>query len=441
MMWRPHLLGAITQSDVDGTLCSPGPLAIVTNATYAPSFPISSPLSTLTKGPPIGIAVGIALGGLTIVSALWLLNWRQARRVQKSHFGPETRENDLLQPMRQSLRPPGDSDFSLPQLRKVQLTHQRGGIRERRLYQILIWLVLELAYFSVVIMACIRPIVLPKLPPQHRAEAKGFMIILTIAWQTLSLYPIRDIVTNVFASEWYHSYERTQELVPGTTDRVSVRTAGPIEEARHFFTSTASWAFRLAFPASLTMLLLGAIAPGVLTVDTVFVHARVSMEVGSISAARTYSTGLLFQDRALLATQTEQFQRDQFNIMLGDHSTIVGFPAAQEMMRGRRNLTYPSDVVKFDYACRWAAPTLIGMDVGRGNMSVVRYGTWAVDGKTDPWELWQNLNTGLAFALDSLFDLASSSASTQDLPFACALTLSCNSYSASATARPWFTHF
>jgi hypothetical protein len=81
---------------INGSLCAPA-LTIIINPTYTLSFPVSlPPLLTLSKGPPIEAAIGITLGSLVVVSALWLLNWRQAQRVERPSFGTETSEEDLL---------------------------------------------------------------------------------------------------------------------------------------------------------------------------------------------------------------------------------------------------------------------------------------------------------------------------------------------------------
>jgi hypothetical protein len=48
----------------------------------------------------------------------------------------------------------------------------------------------------------------------------------------------------------------------------------------------------------------------------------------------------------------EQFESVQFIATLEEPSTIVGFPKFQEMTESMGKLTYPSDVVRFDYACR-----------------------------------------------------------------------------------------
>jgi hypothetical protein len=421
----------------DGDIkCAAGPLAIVTNATYAPSFPTSSPLPALRTGLPGEAVIAIALGGLVVVSGLWLLNWKYGRSTEKSSPGLEAHEGDTLQPLHQSLGPSGKSDSSYPgsstQVQKVQLTPH---VHKQRILQFLVSLVLQLTYFSIVIMACVRPIILPRLPPNHRTEAKGLATILTIAWQTLALFPIRGAITDVFASEWSHSYKRTQELIPGTTDQVSVATAGFIDRAKHLFTSKASRAFCLAFSASIAALALGAIAPGALSVDTVFVQTRATVDVGSISLSRSYSA-FLSQDRALLAAQTEQFEGVQFRATLQDRSTVVALPRSPSLTETPGNLTYASDVVRFDYACRWAAPKLVMVEKGKENSSVVMYGAWAVEGKEREEELWEAYSAEDvqgSRTWDIRIDVTPASASTKGSVLRCVSDAVSNSYHSSGT--------
>jgi hypothetical protein len=206
------------------------------------------------------------------------------------------------------------------------------------------------------------------------------------------LLPVGDIITTVFASEWSHSFENTKQLIPGETDRVSVQTAGMLDKIKHFCASGASMAFRFAFPASLVSLALAALAPGALTVDVGFVPSGTSVRVGSISIARIADTPtsvntINIQRRATLITQPEQVEGAQFGHKI-DGGVIVGWPSPQSSTGFVWNLTYPSDIVRFDYSCHWSAPTLVRMAESQENKSVVHYGTWAVDGATSDEELW-----------------------------------------------------
>jgi hypothetical protein len=137
---------------------------------------------------------------------------------------------------------------------KLGLQSQRGWIS-----RVLIFFALEMAYVVLAGIACFQPIALSNISLTHDTEAKGVATILTIAWQTVALLPIKDMISAIFSSEWSYIFYITRELEPGKTDRVSIQTAGIPDRLKHFFSCNASVTFRLAFLASLSSIALASI--------------------------------------------------------------------------------------------------------------------------------------------------------------------------------------
>jgi len=367
--------GTAVQNSQGYWLCSSGPTAIVPNATYAPAWPkstVDSLFNRISKQPTATILGGV-VGGFAFFLLLLALLWHK-----KDAWGATDKRLVPTPSVRNSEIEGNDQHQDMP------LQSQRGWIS-----RVLLFIALETAYMTLVTIACIQPVVLSGISLDNSIEAKGVTTIVTITWQTIALLPIRDIASSIFSSEWSHSFWRTRELIPGQTDSVSVQTAGFLDRSKYLFTFDSSWAFRLAFPLWLLSVALAGIAPGTLSVTLVFVPSAVRMEVGSIDITRMGSYGDALIQRAGLLTRVEQVERGQYSFKIVEPGVIVGWPQLSSITDTSGNLTYPSDIVRFNYECGWTAPTLVGKN--SGGWSVSTYGIWVVDGKTSKEEWWTTI--------------------------------------------------
>ena len=371
-------LGIAIQNSQGYWICSSGPTSIVPNATYAPAWPKSAAnffFDPISKQPTPTI-LGGTVGGFAFLLLLLALLLRK-----KDAWGATDKRIVPTPSVRNSEIEGNERHQDMP------LQSQRGWISH-----ILLFISLEVAYMTLVTIACIQPVVLSV---DNSIKAKGVTTLVSIAWQTIALLPIRDIASSIFSSEWSHSFWRTRELIPGQTDSVSVQTAGFLVRSKHFFTSDSSWAFRLAFPLSLLSVALAAIAPGALSVTLVFVPSVVRIDVGSIDITqiggitRGGGYGEAIIQRSGLFARVEQVEGGQYGFRIAEPGVIVGCPRLSSITVTSGNLTYPSDIVRFNHECRWTAPTLAGK--GTLGWSVSTYGRWVVDGKTSKEEWWTTI--------------------------------------------------
>jgi hypothetical protein len=380
-------LGTAMQNSQGDWVCSSGPPAIVPNPHHAPIWPKSTTDSFLldrVNTPPTAAIVGGVVGGFTLFLLLLAIILRK-----KDAWGAT---DNILAP-KASEQNSGIEGEGMP------LQSQQGWIS-----RVLLFLALETAYIALVSIACIQPITLTGISLGYLIEAKGVTTIIAITWQTIALLPIKDIASAVFSSEWSHSFWRTRELIPGKTDNVSVQTAGLLDRLKHFVTIHSTWAFRLALPLSLLSVALAGIGPGALTVTLIFIPTAARIDVGSIDITRI-GNNFLPTERAGLFTRVEQVERGRYGFNIAEPGVIVGWPRFSSYdFTG--NFTYPSDIVRFNYECHWAAPALMGKS--SDGWSVSSYGMWAVDGKKNQEELWttygdkshqKNARTGMSFKI------------------------------------------
>jgi hypothetical protein len=116
----------------------------------------------------------------------------------------------------------------------------------------------------------------------------------------------------------------------------------------------------------------------------VFVPSSARIQVGSIDITKV-GGGSIYQ-RAGLFARVEQVERGRYGFNIAEPGVIVGWPQLSSVADTSGNITYPSDVIQFNYECHWTAPTLVGKSIG--GYSVSTYEIWAVNGKTSQEELW-----------------------------------------------------
>jgi hypothetical protein len=248
------------------------------------------------------------------------------------------------------------------------------------LLRLAVFLIFELSYIALAIVCLVKPIILPSsLTP---SESKGGLTVLFILWQTVAIFPIRDVVVHAFSGEWSIQLSRTGKLVPGTTDRVSTLTAGILDQVVHSFTGTASWSFRMAFAASLALMLLSGLAPGTFSPANIFADVPIQLPIGNFTLTDIDPSGALDgiavfpMERAALVTRLEQIEKSPFGYDVTTGNWIVGWPPVG--LYANVNLEYPSDGVHFQHSCHWEAPVV---NVSRG--------TWTTSQRT--WVVWLDI--------------------------------------------------
>lgn len=251
--------------------------------------------------------------------------------------------------------------------------------QRRRYIAFASFLVLELAYIAFSAVS-LRGIPLPELLVAHQTEAKGGFTVVFIVWQSLATFPAANIVYHAFCDEWFYQLEHTREIIPGVTDSVSTLTATVVDRANHFRARAASTAFKIAFIASLILLALSSLAPGVIHVVLASIPQSGFLPIGnmtiiSMEADGIYGAVMSFAiQRAWLITLLEQVEQSRFGYSM-QPNTIVGWPSL-DLMNTSGLYQYHTDVVRYNFSCEWVSPTMNrsisanGLDWELGSLSV-----------------------------------------------------------------------
>jgi hypothetical protein len=255
-----------------------------------------------------------------------------------------------------SHHPGGSTDrISTKTRNSILHTHPNRAISRRsRLTRLAIFLTLEISFITLAIVCLRHPIILPD-------WVKGGLTVVFILWQTLAIFPVRDVILHVFSSEWSIQLSRTGSFVPGTTDRVSTLTAGYLDRVLYTLTGSASWSFRIAFFASLAFLALAGLAPGTFIPGTVFVDMPLTLKIGNLTLSTIDPSGSLSgvitlpMQRAALVTRLETIERSQFGYNM-DKNWIMAWP--EQSFSSPDKVEYPSDGVHFQHSCHWEPPAV-----------------------------------------------------------------------------------
>ena len=151
---------------------------------------------------------------------------------------------------------------------------------------------------------------------------------------------------------------------------MSTLTAGQWDQLHHYVDKSASGSFRIAFQISLVVMALAGLAPGTISVGTVF-HSLITyhLAIGNMSLTSDHvGNNQVVCDRAKLITRMERVESTQFGYSNAEN-WIVGWPPKGLPTSGSGPIEYPTDVLKYGYNCQWEMPTWDGHLYGAGGVS------------------------------------------------------------------------
>lgn len=151
---------------------------------------------------------------------------------------------------------------------------------------------------------------------------------------------MRDIIIESFASEW-HFMLRYYELLNPLVDRVSIITSGLLDQTKHAVTKRASPRFRIAFFASLLVIIIAPVAPGAITVARDVRTRPNNLLVGALPAGKTNGT---VRD-PIVAYGDKWSDADQLAFSLSTRAARLAYVANVD----HASLTYVSDLRHFSY--------------------------------------------------------------------------------------------
>jgi hypothetical protein len=150
--------------------------------------------------------------------------------------------------------------------------------RRSHFIRLSIFLFLEIGYIILGIACHRNPLSLPDLTPNVR----GLLTNVFIIWQIIAVIPVGEIAIFVFSGEWSVQLLRTGHLVPGTTDKVSILTAGTLDQAAHSLAHGATNSFRVAYVASVIFFGLQSITPGIFSSALITQTKPIQLLIGNL---------------------------------------------------------------------------------------------------------------------------------------------------------------
>jgi len=194
------------------------------------------------------------------------------------------------------------------------------------------------------------------------SKIKGGFTVIFIVWHSLAVFAGGNITIHAFSREWS---VQSQHMVPGTTDRVSTIDSGWLERTSHCLSKHASSTFRLAFLASLSLMVLGQLAPGTISATAIAGPTIVQVARNSGNVDQFFGCAT----RATLIIKQEKFGLTQFGLKL-PANTLMSLPPFNE---SHRALEYNTDIVEFRHSCRWEAPSIVKTDLSISSAGKIWY--------------------------------------------------------------------
>ena len=218
--------------------------------------------------------------------------------------------------------------------------------------RLLLFFLIEAGFIALASVCLARP--LPLMLGFSDSKVKGGLTVISIIWHSLAVFAGVKIAIDAFSREWSVQLEH---MIPGTTDIVSTINSGLIDRTSHSVSKHASCTFRLAFLASLSLMVLGQLAPGTISITAIAVPTavQVARQISQINNGN-FQQFLTATTRANLIVRLERLEFIPFGFKL-PANTLISLPPPSHKFNGA--LEYNTDIVEFRHKCRWEAPSII----------------------------------------------------------------------------------
>jgi hypothetical protein len=248
--------------------------------------------------------------------------------------------------------------FLQPSKSSPRTTH-----RHSFLIRVVIFVLLELCYVTLVSVALRRPIILDL--SFKITEVKSVLTAIAILWHSLAVFAVKDILLSIFSAEWIEQYDGSRSLTLQELDGVSRLTTGFIDQFKHCVSKRATHPFRLGFLSSLLLILLTGFGPSAIGVDLASYEHSHTVQVANLTIGTPESSGggtsltiaMLVMPRVNAIVQLEVIE----------NSTSLGFSATQPNMLipwpssnpipKNKSIRYQSDVIRYNFSCSWEVPS------------------------------------------------------------------------------------
>ena len=220
--------------------------------------------------------------------------------------------------------------------------------------RLFLFCLIEASFIALASVCLARPLLLTL--EFSESKIKGGFTVIFIMWHSLAVFAGGNITIDAFSREWS---AQSEQIVSETTDKVSTINSGLFDRTSHSISKDASSTFRLAFLASLFLVVLGQLAPGTISVSTTIISVpttvQIARQVSQINDdnAEQFITSSM---RANLITRLEKTEFTPFGFKL-PANTLISLPPPPNKFNG--TLEYDTDMVEFRHNCRWEAPSIV----------------------------------------------------------------------------------
>ena len=218
--------------------------------------------------------------------------------------------------------------------------------------RLFLFVLMEASFIALASVCLARP--LPLTLGFSESKIKGGFTVIFIIWHSLAVFAGGNITIDAFSREWS---VQSEQIIPGTTDKVSTINSGWMDRTSHSISKHASGTFRLAFLASLSLMVLGQLAPGTISVSTITISVPTTVRVAkqvSQTGHEEYAQFLSSITRANIIIRLEKTEHTPFGFQL-PANTLISLPPTPNKFNG--TLEYDTDIVEFHHNCRWEAPS------------------------------------------------------------------------------------
>jgi hypothetical protein len=265
--------------------------------------------------------------------------------------------------------------------------------RRSFLIRVIIFVLLELGFITLVSAALHRPIILHV--SFTNTEIKGAVTAIAIFWHALAVYVVKDVQLKVFSGEWIEQYDGSQSLTFQELDVVSRLTTGFIDQVKHCISKRATHPFRLGFLSSILLILLNGLGPSAIGVDLVPFDYPCTIEVANLTIGAGTDPWLNFIGTSKVAERANTV----IQLEVVENSTTLGFNTTQPNIlipwpssgSTSHNMTmrYQSDVIWHNFSCSWEKASLNVSNtdcITTADNRCLLYSSLSTDTFTDPCE-------------------------------------------------------
>ena len=217
--------------------------------------------------------------------------------------------------------------------------------------RLLLFCLIEAGFIALASVCLTRP--LPLTLGFSDSKVRGGLTVISIIWHSLAVFAGGNITTDAFSREWS---VQSEHLIPGTTDKVSTINSGLIDRTSHSVSRHASSTFRLAFLASLSLMALGQLAPGTISITAIAAPTAVQVARQISQINDNIQPFVTAMTRANLIVRLERLELIPFGFKL-PANTLMSLPPPSS--DSNRTLEYNTDIVEFHHNCRWEAPSIV----------------------------------------------------------------------------------